>query len=178
MPALLDPSSSSLAAPCHEGLLDWVLPAAPGTIVQLDVGTNLLLAGCDRGEMLVELARMFPRSRFLGVERAPEALAATQSAVQAGGLQNVSLGRPDIVRRAYLQGIFNYVVRLGGDTAVPMNSLSGLLRDNGLLFDLGEDLPSAADYHDAGLVIIRTLRLPNGCRVVIAGNWLLPSPRT
>lgn len=163
---------------CRDHLLDQVLPAAPGTIVQLDLGTNLLFAGCGRGETLVELARQFPRSRFLGTERAPEALAATQQAAQAAGLQNLQLGRPDTVRRAHFQGIFHYVIRQGGEAGAPTNSLPALLRDGGLLFDLGKELPSVTDYHDAGLIIIRTLRLPSGCRAVIAGNWPLPAPRT
>lgn len=178
MPALLEPSASAFAAPCIDGLLDSVLTAAPGTIVQLDLGANLLFAGCGRGEALVEMARLFPRSRILGIERGTTDLVAAQRAIGDGGVQNTQLGRPDIVRRAYLQGIFHYVIRLGGEASAPLDSLPGLMRDGALLFDVGQDLPSAADYHEAGLIIIRTLRLPNGCRAVIAGNWLLPSPRT
>lgn len=178
MPALLEPSPAFSAAPCIDGLLDSVLTAAPGTIVQLDLGANLLFAGCGRGEALVEIARLFPRSRLLGIERATTDLVAAQRALRDGGIQNTQLGRPDIVRRAYLQGIFNYILRLDGESSAPLNSLPGLLREGGLLFDVGEDLPSAAAYHDAGLVIIRALRLPNGCRAVIAGNWGLSSPRT
>lgn len=178
MPTLLESAPASFPGLCTDDLLDSVLTAARGTIAQLDVGTNLLFAGCGRGEALVEIARLFPRSRFLGVERAADALAASQQAVRDGGLQNVTLGRPDIVRRAYMQGIFNFVIRQGGETSAPTDSLPALLRDGGLLFDLGENSPSPADYHDAGLVILRKIRLPNGCACVIAGNWLLPTPRT
>lgn len=177
MPTLLDPAPS-FAAPCTDELLDSVLSAAPGTIVQLDLGANLLFAGCGRGDELAEIARLFPRSRLLGVERATTDLVAARQALADAGIQNTQLGRPDIVRRAYLQGIFNYVIRVGGEASAPMDSLAALLREGGLLFDVGEHLPSAADYHDAGLLIIRTLRLPNGCRAVIAGNWGLASPRT
>jgi hypothetical protein len=162
MPALLDSASASPATHCTDELLDSVLSAAPGTIVQLDLGANLLFAGCGRGEALVEIARLFPRSRLLGIERATADLAAAQRAIADGGIQNTRLGRPDIVRRAYLQGIFHYIIRPGGEAGGPLNSLPGLMREGGLLFDVGEQLPSAADYHDAGLIIIRTLRLPNG----------------
>jgi hypothetical protein len=53
-----------------------------------------------------------------------------------------------------------------------------LLREGALLFDLGDEPLSPADYHDAGFVILRTLRLPDGSRCTVAGNWITPTPRT
>jgi hypothetical protein len=177
MPVLLDTATVPSFPFCPESLLDSVLAAAPGTIAQLDAGANLLFAGCGRAGVLVEIARQFPRSRFLGVEPSPDVLYAAHLAVRKGGVQNTTLGRPDMVRRAYLQGIFNFVLRHGGETSAPLDSVPGLLRDGGLLFDVGSDRLSPADYHDAGLVILRSLRLPAGGTAVIAGNWSQPAPR-
>jgi hypothetical protein len=177
MPALLDPVSSVSVSNTQANLIDAVLPAAPGTIVQLDLGTNLLFAGCGHGETLVELARLFPRSRFLGVEASPDDLPATQLSVRAAGLQNVQLGRPDIVRRASLQGIFNYVIRVNGAASLRLDSLPALMADGALLFDVSEKFCSPSAYHDAGLIIIRTFRLVDGRTCVLAGNWTLPASR-
>jgi SAM-dependent methyltransferase len=177
MPALLDPAPSLSAPPIGSSLIDAMLPAAPGTIVQLDLGTNLLFAGCGKGETLLELAGLFPRSRFLGVDSSVDALTAAQQSARIAGRSNIQLGRPDIVRRANLQGIFNYVIRLNGTASLRLDSLPALMRDGALLFDVADTFCSPSAYHDAGLIIIRTFRLQDGRACVLAGNWTLPPAR-
>jgi hypothetical protein len=177
MPTLLEPVASLSPTRVRSNLIDAALPAAPGTIVQLDLGTNLLFAGCGQDGTLGELARLFPRSRFLGVDASSDALARTQKSMRTAGRQNVQLGRPDIVRRASLQGIFNYVIRVNGAASLRLDALPGLMTDGALLFDVSEKFCSPSAYHDAGLVIIRTFRLPDGRACVLAGNWTLPASR-
>lgn len=175
MPALTAPLPAPSTATRCPDLVTTVLPAAPGTIARLDVGTNVLFAGCRANSALVALARQFPRSRFLGTEASADILAAAREAVRMAGLQNTQATPPDTLRQARLQGIFEFVIRQGGESAAHMNALPALLRDGGLLFDLGRELPSPADYHDAGLVILRSIRLADGCACIIAGHWQLPA---
>jgi hypothetical protein len=175
MSVLLEPAPC--VAPAARDLIDHMLPAVPGTIARLEQGANLLFAGCGRAESLVVIAGLFPRSRFFGVENEPEALGAARSAVRENWLQNTQVS-PDPIRQPHLQDIFDFVIRQRGETGAPMHSLPSLLREGGLLFDLGAELPSPADYHDAGFVILRSLRLPDGCRCVVAGNWITPTHRT
>lgn len=175
MSLLLD--SAPCLAPSARDLIDLVLPAAPGATARLDQGANLLFAGCGRAESLVVIAGLFLRSRFLGLEREPDALGAARSAVRENWLQNTQVS-PDTVRQPHLQGIFDFIIRQGGETGAPMDSLPSLLREGGLLFDLGDEVPSPADYHDAGFVILRSFRLPDGCRCIVAGNWIVPYHRT
>ena len=177
MPTLLEPVVSFPPARARSNVIDAALPVAPGTIVQLDLGTNLLFSGCGQDGTLVELAQLFPRSRFLGVDGSSDALASAQKSMRNAGRQNVQLGRPDIVRRASLQGIFNYVIRVDGAASLRLDSLSALMTDGALLFDVSEKFCSPSAYHDAGLVIIRTFRLPDGRACVLAGNWTLPASR-
>lgn len=178
MPVLTAPASCPTTGSRSPDLVSAVLPAAPGTIARLDVGANLLFAGCRANRALVALARQFPKSRFLGTEPSVEVIEAARDAIRVSGVQNVQVGRPETLRQTRLQGIFDFIIRQGGEPAAPMDALPGLLREGGLLFDMGRELPSPADYHEAGLVILRSIRLSDGCACIIAGNWLMPSPRT
>ena len=152
-----------------------VLPAAPGTLVRLDTGANVLFAGCRSSHALTSMARQFPRSRFLATESSAEVLEAATDAVSIAGLQNTQVVRPNTLKQARLQGIFEFIIRQGGERAAPMAALAGLLREGGLVFDLGRELPSPLAYHEAGLVILRSIRLADGCACVIAGSWGLAS---
>lgn len=159
-------------------LVSSVLPAAPGTLSRLDTGANVLFAGCADGSALVRLARHFPRSRFLGTEPVTRALELTREAVRGASLQNTQTARPESLRQNHLKGIFEFVIRQGGDAAARLNNLPGLLCDGGLLFDVNRALPSPAAYHNAGLVILRSIRLPDGSACMIAGNWTLSASRS
>lgn len=178
MSVLIAPAPASVVLHFGQDLLDRLFPAAPGTIARLDTGANLLFAGCGDGETLATIARLFPRSRFVGTEPGTGALDAACASIRARGLQNTRVSPPDSVRQPHLQGIFDFIIRLDGEASAPLDALPALLRKSGLLFDLGQALPSAADYHDMGLIILRSLALPDGCTCIIAGNWLLPAPRT
>jgi hypothetical protein len=176
MSTLTAPRRAASVLPSQLDLAAAVLPAVPGTIVQLDVGANVLLAGCRAGTALVALARQFPRSRFLGTEPSAEVREAARVSVQGGGVQNLQIASPETLQQARLQGIFQYIIRQGGEPAAPMAALPGLLREGGLVFDLARQLPPASAYHDAGLVILRSIRLADGCACIIAGNWPMTGP--
>src|SRR4051812_2938293 len=178
MSVLTGPLNPSAPASSHRlNVVSAVLPAAPGTTARLDVGVNVLLAGCVDGQTLVSFVRQFPRSRFLGIETSPDALAKFRDAIRLAGLQNVQAGGPETLRQARLQGIFEFVFRQG-ESAPTLPDIPALLREGGLLFDLGRELPSPADYHEAGLVILRSVRVAQDCACIIAGNWTMPTSGT
>ena len=69
------------------GLRDQILPLVPGLSSRLEEGIDVLDVGCGSGRALLELARAFPKSRFLGVDFSEEAIAA--AARGAGDLPNL-----------------------------------------------------------------------------------------
>lgn len=154
-------ASTTFTPPRGRDLLDLVLPNVRGTFVRLDTGANLLFAGCGRGEALVELARQFPKSRFFGVEPSPAQLAAAREAVRTGWLQNAWV-EPDTGHLPHLKGIFDFVIRHGDDYTAPLASLTPLLRQRGVLFDLTGEKPDSAGYQASGLIILRCVELPDG----------------
>src|SRR5690606_35783919 len=52
-----------------------ILPLVPGLTDRLATGIRVLDAGCGRGRILIRLATLFPRSRFLGLDLSQEAIA-------------------------------------------------------------------------------------------------------
>jgi SAM-dependent methyltransferase len=86
-----DSDQTTLAA-----LEDSILPLVPGLREGLRCGIDVLDVGCGRGGVVHELARLFPKSRFTGYERAEDAVAAARSAAADLGLRNVSFEVRDV----------------------------------------------------------------------------------
>jgi hypothetical protein len=55
-------------------LIDLILPSVPGIIERLEKGIDVLDLGCGRGKALNLMARVFPKSRFVGYDLSEEAI--------------------------------------------------------------------------------------------------------
>jgi trans-aconitate methyltransferase len=145
-----------LPAASADFLLDQIFPLSPGVIAQLDAGTTMLVTGCGQGEIVLELARRFPRSLFAGTDAADWNIVAARRAAVAAGLANVWFETGDAFTQRFGR-IFHLVVSL--DASVPAPSLPLLLealqenlRGDGLLFvQLGTEL-DRRDFLHAGFV--------------------------
>lgn len=137
--------------------------------MQLEAGTNVLLAGCER-DLLVDLARQFPRSRFFGLEPVAGRLAAARRAVHGAGIRNAWV-EPALSHLPYLRDIFSLAIRSGGDATALLPSLLPVLREDGLFMDVGDEPLSPENYHEAALVVLRSLALPDA-HCVLARKWL------
>ena len=69
-------------------LLTRTLPLVPGLVERLDAGIDVLDVGCGEGVAIRMMAQRFPRSRFVGLDFAAEAIAAAASEAARAGLSN------------------------------------------------------------------------------------------
>ncbi|MGB8623559.1 MAG: class I SAM-dependent methyltransferase [Paracoccaceae bacterium] len=89
---MAEDSEQSVAA----ALNDTILPLADGLGARLRKGIDVLDAGCGRGLALIELARSFPESRFVGMDLCEDAIAYAQLAARNAGLSNVTFEVRDL----------------------------------------------------------------------------------
>jgi SAM-dependent methyltransferase len=71
------------------GLLERILPLAPGLPAVLARGGDVLDVGCGGGRALCRMAEAFPNSRFTGIDCAPEAIGAARALAREQSLANV-----------------------------------------------------------------------------------------
>jgi SAM-dependent methyltransferase len=69
-------------------LLESILPLVPGLPGALGRGLDVLDVGCGSGRALNCMAAAFPRSRFLGIDLSPDAVAAARAEAADRGLRN------------------------------------------------------------------------------------------
>jgi SAM-dependent methyltransferase len=69
-------------------LLTRTLPLVPGLVDRLEAGIDVLDMGCGEGVAIRMMAQRFPRSRFVGVDIAPEAIASARAEAAAARLTN------------------------------------------------------------------------------------------
>jgi 2-polyprenyl-3-methyl-5-hydroxy-6-metoxy-1,4-benzoquinol methylase len=72
------------------GLVERIVPLVPGLPAALADGRDVLDVGCGSGRALCRMAEVFPRSRFTGIDCAPEAIAAARAFAREQGLANAS----------------------------------------------------------------------------------------
>ncbi|WP_137391983.1 class I SAM-dependent methyltransferase [Rhodoligotrophos defluvii] len=77
-------------------LFDAILPLADGLCERLDKGIDVLDAGCGRGLALIEMARRYPKSRFIGYDLCADAIAFASEAAGKAGLTNIRFERRDL----------------------------------------------------------------------------------
>ena len=65
-----------------------IIPAIAGLKDRLDAGMKVLDVGCGAGHLMVELAKDFPKCRFVGIEIDPFAVDDAQSIIQANDLED------------------------------------------------------------------------------------------
>ena len=73
-----------------------ILPLAPGLTDRLAAGIDVLDVGCGSGRALIHMAERFPRSRFVGYDFSPEAVAAARGDARAKGLTNTRFEPADV----------------------------------------------------------------------------------
>jgi ubiquinone/menaquinone biosynthesis C-methylase UbiE len=77
-------------------LMDTILPVVPGIVERLRSGATVLDVGCGSGMALIEMARNFPASRFVGYDMCEDAVNAGTAEIRRKGLTNVVLVRKDV----------------------------------------------------------------------------------
>jgi SAM-dependent methyltransferase len=122
---------------------EWV-PAMPQVRALLERGADVADVGCGRGRALIELARVFPRSRYTGFDAfAPNVEAGRRNAQAAGAA--IAFEQADAARG--LPGTFDVVLALdvlhdAPDALSLLRSIRAAVRPGGFFFSLD---PRAAD---------------------------------
>lgn len=136
---MAEDSEQSVAA----ALVEHILPLAPDLGARLRAGIDVLDAGCGRGLALIELARAFPESRFVGMDLCEDAIAFARLAARNAGLTNVTYEARDLT--GYCEpGRFDLITSFDAvhdqkDPAALVRGLRGSLRPGGiyLMQDIG-----------------------------------------
>jgi SAM-dependent methyltransferase len=81
------PAMERLSAPAFvNGLVQQWLPELPAVTAALRAGADVVDVGCGGGRALIELARAFPASRFLGVDALPAQVDRARANARAAGV--------------------------------------------------------------------------------------------
>lgn len=109
------------------GLHDHILPLIPGLAQQLESGIDVLDVACGAGRAMIELARAFPRSRFVGIDMSHEAIVTARA--NAAGLANVRFEAVDAADMTE-QGVYDLVTAFDAihDQAKPQRVLDNIAR--------------------------------------------------
>jgi 2-polyprenyl-3-methyl-5-hydroxy-6-metoxy-1,4-benzoquinol methylase len=107
-----------------------ILPLVPGLVERLERGIDVLDLGCGRGLILARLARLYPRSRFVGIDLSEEAIAFARDHV--GDLANVQFIAQDLSdfdQRAKPES-FDFITTFDAihDQGQPLKVLKGIRR--------------------------------------------------
>lgn len=78
------------------GLFKYVLPLVPNLIMQLCEGLDVLDLGCGNGSTLMELAVMFPKSRFVGFDNSAEMIEKAKRVAKEQSIENITFINRDI----------------------------------------------------------------------------------
>lgn len=80
------------------GLIDAILPLAPGFSERLRQGIDVLDLGCGRGRGINLLAQQFPNSRFTGIDINDDVLAFARTEAQRNGSENIEFRTLDATK--------------------------------------------------------------------------------
>jgi 2-polyprenyl-3-methyl-5-hydroxy-6-metoxy-1,4-benzoquinol methylase len=119
-------------------LIDHLLPLVPGIKDRLGSGIDVLDVGCGSGFALLELARVYPNSRFTGYDLLPEAVERGRARANEYGLTNITFESRD-VSKFEDSGRFDLITTFDAvhDQADPGRVLSNIhraLKDDGFYF--------------------------------------------
>jgi 2-polyprenyl-3-methyl-5-hydroxy-6-metoxy-1,4-benzoquinol methylase len=131
------------------GLIDAILPLAPGLIERLREGIEVMDVGCGRGRALILMARTFPKSNFTGYDFSEEAMAAARAEAARQGLANIRFEAQDAAQindsaRYDLITAFDAI----HDQAAPrkvLKAIAGALRPGGTF--LMQDIRASSHVH-------------------------------
>ena len=129
-----------------------ILPLVPGLADDLRQGIRVLDVGCGRGRIMIRLAELFPRSRFLGMDLSADAIAAARNEASTRGLRNIELTAADAsdLDEKAESAAFDFITTFDAvhDQARPLNVLKGIhraLKPGGLY--LMQDIKGSSDVH-------------------------------
>jgi ubiquinone/menaquinone biosynthesis C-methylase UbiE len=109
-----------------------ILPLAPGLTDRLANGIRVLDAGCGRGRILIRLAELYPRSRFVGMDLSREATGFARDKAAEAGLKNIEFIAVDLSAfdTTAEPDAFDFVTTFDAihDQARPLNVLKGIHR--------------------------------------------------
>jgi 2-polyprenyl-3-methyl-5-hydroxy-6-metoxy-1,4-benzoquinol methylase len=109
-----------------------VLPLVPNLTDRLAQGIRMLDAGCGRGKILNRLATLYPRSRFVGLDLSPDAIAYAREEAARAGRDNVEFVTADLTRfdETAEPEAFDFITTFDAvhDQAQPLNVLKGIHR--------------------------------------------------
>ncbi len=77
-------------------LIEHILPLDAGLVARLHRGIDVLDVGCGAGRAMMEMAKVFPASRFIGVDLCEDAFAETQVAATRANLSNLCFRSLDL----------------------------------------------------------------------------------
>jgi SAM-dependent methyltransferase len=135
------------------GLEEVILPLVPGLPERLGEGVDVLDAGCGRGRALIRMARLFPASRFTGIDLSAEAIRYARDQALEAGLGNVRFVAADLsgFDRGAEPASMDLVTAFDAvhDQAAPRALLRGVrraLRPEGVF--LMQDIKASSDPRD------------------------------
>ena len=117
--------------------IDDILSFAPELTKKLTEGISVLDIGCGSGQLVVELARRFPRSTFTGIDISPEAIRRARKAQLRSNADNVTFEPGNALQAARL-GSFELVlacsvIRDGENPAAMLTAIEEALVPGGWL---------------------------------------------
>jgi 2-polyprenyl-3-methyl-5-hydroxy-6-metoxy-1,4-benzoquinol methylase len=89
-----------------------ILPALDGLAARLEAGGTILEVGCGTGNLLLGLAKAFPKARVLGVDIEADSLASARKKIAAAGLESRVEARQGTVGAAVQTGSVDAVVMI------------------------------------------------------------------
>lgn len=95
---LLSEQRAIQTEPVTNRLFQQILPLVPGLIMRLCDGSDVLELGCGDGTLLLELARAFPQSNFVGYDPSEELIEQARQAAAKLGLENVSFMQRELTQ--------------------------------------------------------------------------------
>jgi 2-polyprenyl-3-methyl-5-hydroxy-6-metoxy-1,4-benzoquinol methylase len=120
-------------------LEEHVLPLVPGLRESLASGIRVLDVGCGWGRIMNRLARLFPDSRFLGIDLSSEAIETARAEAAKLNLRNIEFTVRDLSNfdETADPRAFDFIATFDAihDQARPLNVLKGIhraLKDDGV----------------------------------------------
>lgn len=134
-------------------LQEHILPLVPDLVAKLERGIRVLDVGCGRGRALNLLARLYPNSRFVGMDLSPEAIEFAGEEARKWDLNNVVFEAQDLSQFDWgtIRRQFDLITTFDAvhDQARPLDILSGIyqtLRDDGVY--LMQDIHAHSEVHE------------------------------